>query len=167
MDLRPIWDALEASPVGDFVASSSWAFPMIESVHVIAIVTVIGTIMIMDLRLLGIASRSCSVTETSSDTLPWTWAAFVLAVITGSLLFVSKAHIYAIDPWFISKMILIVIAGVNMMIFHFFTWKSVSKWDTDCAVPLPGKVAGALSLLFWIMVVFTARLIGFTLGKYE
>lgn len=167
MNLEPVWDALEASPVGDFVASSPWAFPTIESVHVIAIVTVIGTIMIMDLRLLGVASRDCAVTETSRDTLPWTWGAFVVAAITGALLFVSKAHIYAIDPWFLSKMVLIVIAGLNMAVFHVFTWRSVGNWDCNCAVPLPGKIAGGLSLFFWVLVVFTARLIGFTLGKYE
>jgi hypothetical protein len=167
MNLQPVWEALEASPVGDFVASSSWAFPTIECIHVIAIVTVVGTVMIMDLRLLGLASKSCAVTEISSDTLPWTWGAFVLAAISGSLLFVSKAHIYMIDPWFLWKMGLIVVAGVNMGIFHFFTWKSVHAWNSDCAVPLAGKIAGGLSLFFWVLVVFCARLIGFTLGIYE
>lgn len=167
MNLQAFWEMLEASPVGDFVASSSWAFPTLECVHVIAIVTVVGTIAIMDLRLLGWASRTCSVTEMSNDTLPWTWGAFALAAVSGGLLFVSKAHIYAIDPWFLWKMFLILCAGVNMAIFHFFTWRTVHKWDSDCAVPLPGKIAGALSLVFWILVVFCARLIGFTLGIYE
>jgi hypothetical protein len=167
MNLQALWEALEASPVGDFVASSSWAFPTIECVHVIAIVTVVGTVAVMDLRLLGLASKSCAVTEISNDTLPWTWGAFVLAAISGALLFVSKAHIYAIDPWFLWKMGLIVVAGVNMAIFHFFTWRSVHSWDSGCEVPLAGKIAGGLSLFFWVIVVFCARLIGFTLGVYE
>jgi hypothetical protein len=167
MTLQDFAAALEASPIGDFVASSSWAFPTIECVHVIAIVTVIGTVAIMDLRLLGVASKESAATEMSADTLPWTWAAFVLAAISGSLLFVSKAHIYLIDPWFLSKMAFLVLAGINMAIFHVFTWRGVHKWDLGFETPMPGKVAGFLSLLFWILVVFCGRLIGFTLGKYE
>jgi len=167
MDLQPLWEALELSPVGDFIASSAWAFPTIESLHVIALVMVIGTVAIMDLRLLGLASKACAVTELSRETLPWTWGAFVVAAITGTLLFVSKAHIYVKDPWFVWKLGFLVLAGVNMGVFHIFTWRSVRKWDANCAIPLGGKIAGGLSLLFWVLVVFCGRLIGFTLGQYE
>ena len=167
MNLQALGEALEASPVGDFVASSSWAFPTIECLHVIAIVTVFGTVAIMDMRLLGLASKSSEVTEVSGDTLTWTWGAFVMAAITGTLLFVSKAHIYLIEPWFLWKMVLIALAGVNMAIFHLSTWRSVDNWNAARSAPLGGKIAGCLSLLLWIAVVFCARLIGFTLGLYE
>lgn len=167
MNLRAIGEALEATPVGDFVASSTWAFPTIETVHVIALVTVFGTVAIMDLRLLGLASRSSRMTEIEHDVLPWTWAAFGLAAITGALLFLSKAHIYLVEPWFLWKMSLIAVAGVNMAVFHVFTWRKVGEWDTAPTAPLAGKIAGGLSLLLWVAVVFCARLIGFTLGIYE
>jgi hypothetical protein len=133
---------------------------------VIALVTVIGTIAIMDLRLLSIASRDAAVTMMSRDTLPFTWGAFVLAAITGSLLFVSKATSYAHNPYFIAKMVAMFLAGVNMAIFHSTTWRTVSKWDSDSAIPLGGKIAGLLSLFFWVLVVFFGRAIGFTLGIY-
>jgi hypothetical protein len=161
------WQSLEASPVGDFVASSTWAFPTIEALHVISIVSVVGTILVMDLRLLGVASGEQRVTQISTDTLRWTWGAFVLAMITGSLLFVSKASIYTIEPWFLWKMVLIMFAGANMAIFHLFTWRSVDKWDTGSILPLAAKIAGGTSVGLWILVIFCARLIGFTLGKYE
>ena len=167
MFLKALWPALEASPVGQYIQASSWAFPTIETVHVTAIVTVIGTIAVMDLRLLGVASRRCSVTSMSKDTLPWTWGAFVVATLTGGLLFVSKATEYMVNPNFQWKMILIVLAGVNMAVFHVFTWRSVETWDSDCAVPLGGKIAGGLSLFLWILVVFFARAIGFTLDLYQ
>ena len=166
MYLKPLWQALEASAVGSYVASSEWAFPTLESIHVIAIVTVVGTVAVMDLRLLGLASNDAAVTTMSRDTLPYTWGAFVLALITGSLLFVSKATSYAANPWFIWKMAFLVLAGLNMGIFHVFTWRTVRTWDSDCAVPTGGKIAGALSLLFWLVVIFCGRLIGFTLGIY-
>ena len=167
MTLQAFWEALETSPLGDFVASSSWAFPTIESLHVISIVTVVGTVAIMDLRLLGLASRSWTMSQMSRDTLHWTWAAFVLAVITGTLLFISKAHVYAEHPWFIAKMLLIVLAGVNMAIFHMLSWRGVANWDSDRAAPLPGLIAGGLSLTLWLVVIFCGRWIGFTLGHYE
>ena len=161
-----LWPALEASALGQYVASSSWAFPTIETLHVIAIVTVVGSIAVMDLRLLGVASNDCAVTQMSRETLPLTWGAFVVAAITGSLLFISKATNYIVNPFYLWKMVLIVIAGANMGVFHLFTWRTVHRWDSDCAVPLAGKIAGGLSLGFWIIVIFVARAIGFTLDKF-
>ncbi len=167
MDLQSLWQALEASPVGDFVASSSWAFPAVESAHVIAIVTVVGTVAIMDFRLLGLTSRSWTVTQMSSDTLRWTWLGFAVAVVTGSLLFVSKAHVYAKEPYFLWKMGILALAGVNMAVFHALTWRDVERWNAARVTPTAAKVAGALSLACWIVAVFCGRFIGFTLGQYE
>ena len=164
MIFEALWKSLEASPVGAFVAGSEWAFPTIETIHVIAIVTVVGSIAVMDLRLLGLASRDNAVTAMSRDTLPFTWGAFVLAVITGSLLFVSKATSYAVNPYFQLKMVALALAGINMAIFHASTWRSVANWDAGSTIPTAGKVAAGLSLLFWILVIFFGRVIGFTLG---
>jgi hypothetical protein len=167
MSLQAFWESVEASPVGDFIASSSWAFPTIESIHVVAIVTVVGTVAIMDLRLLGWASPAWTARQMSNDTLRWTWVAFALAAVTGSLLFVSKAHIYAREPWFLWKLALIAVAGINMAIFEATTWKRVVGWDTDRKPPSAAILAGGLSLTLWVVVVILGRMIGFTLGQYE
>ena len=167
MSLQAFWESVEASGLGSYVASSSWAFPVLETIHVMAIVTVVGSIAVMDLRLLGLASTDRPVSEVSRDTLPMTWGAFVIAVLSGSLLFVSKASEYAVNPNFQWKMVLIALAGLNMAVFHLFTWKSVGDWDNDRSAPLPGRIAGALSLGIWITVVFFARAIGFTLDLYS
>lgn len=168
MLLKPLWQALEASSVGAFVAGNEWAFPTIESVHVISVVTVVGSIAVLDLRLLGATSRDHAVTAISRDTLPFVWGAFGLAAITGSLLFVSKATGYIANPYFLAKMACLVLAGINMAIFHLSTsWKSVHRWDVDHPVPRAGKIAAGLSLFFWILVLFFGRAIGFTLGIYQ
>ena len=166
MNWQAIWDWAELSPVGDFVASSSWAFPTFETIHVIAICTVFGTVAIMDLRLLGLASKENRVTELSRDALVWTWSAFLVAAITGSVLWMSKAHVYMRDPWLYWKMGLILVAGINMAIFHVVTWKTIGQWDAG-PPPRAAKIAGFTSLGLWIVVVFCARMIGFTLGIYE
>ena len=160
------FQAVENLPLSQYVAASTWAFPTFESIHVIAIVTVVGAIAVMDLRLLGLASTASAVTEMSRDTLPWTWGAFCVAMVTGGLLFISKATTYMVNPFFIWKMILIAIAGINMGIFHFFTWRTVQHWDQGMEIPLGGKLAGGISLGFWVVVVFVARAIGFTLDKF-
>lgn len=160
-----IWESIEYSSLGTSIAESLWAFPTLETIHVIALVTVLGTIFVMDLRMLGVASAGRAISKISTDTLKWTWIGFIVAAITGTLLFTSKASTYMVNPYFIVKMVLIVLAGLNMLYFHFVTWKNVDSWDlTD--TPMSAKVAGVLSLSFWIVVVFCGRAIGFTLGIY-
>jgi uncharacterized membrane protein len=161
-----IWESIEYSSLGISIAESIWAFPTLETLHVIALVTVLGTIFVMDLRLLGKASVNQSVTRMTNEILPWTWGAFVLAAITGSLLFVSKASSYMINPYFLVKMGLMVVAGLNMLYFHFATYKTVSAWDNTPVMPRGAKIAGITSILFWIVIVFCGRAIGFTLGIY-
>lgn len=160
------WQSIEASSIGAYIASSEWGFPLIETCHVIALVTVFGSIAFMDLRMLGLVSRNSAITAISRETLPFTWGAFLIAAITGSLLFVSKASSYMVNPWFLAKMCLIAIAGLNMMLFHFITWKTVKNWDTAVVIPASVKLAGALSLTFWLVILFCGRMIGFTLGIY-
>lgn len=161
-----IWERLEYSSFGTMVAESTWMFPTLETLHVIALVTVLGTIFVVDLRMLGLTSNKFAVTKTSNDVLPWTWGAFVLAAITGTLLFVSKASSYVINPYFLWKMAMLALAGLNMMYFHFITYRTVAHWDRDASMPVSVKVAGALSLIFWLLVVFFGRAIGFTLGMF-
>ncbi|TIX51561.1 DUF6644 family protein [Alteraurantiacibacter aquimixticola] len=161
-----IWESIEYSSLGIGIAESLWAFPMIESLHVMALVTVFGTVLIMDLRLIGLASTNVPVSTMSSDTLKWTWIGFVIAAITGTLLFISKASTYMVNPYFLTKMGLMAAAGLNMLIFHFLTYKSVADWDSSAALPKGAKMAGILSIVFWLIIVFCGRAIGFTLGIY-
>lgn len=161
-----IWESIEYSPLGISIAESLWAFPTIETIHVIALVTVLGTLLVMDLRMLGLASTAVPVRKVSEDTLKWTWMAFVLAAITGILLWISKAHSYMINPYFLTKMGLMAVAGLNMLYFHFVTYKTVDQWDTLASPPMAVKLSAVLSLVLWVVIVFCGRAIGFTLGIY-
>ncbi|MES2698677.1 MAG: DUF6644 family protein [Pseudomonadota bacterium] len=161
-----IWESIEYSPMGISIAESLWAFPTIETLHVIALVTVLGTLLVMDLRMLGLASTAVPVRKVSEDTLKWTWMAFVLAAITGTLLWISKAHSYMINPYFLTKMGVMALAGLNMLYFHFVTYKTVDQWDTLASPPTAVKLSAVLSLVMWVVIVFCGRAIGFTLGIY-
>jgi hypothetical protein len=162
-----IWQTIESSAFSSTIASSEWMFPTIETIHVIAIVTVIGAIAMMDMRLLGLASANRTVRALADDTLPVTWTAFALAVVTGLLLFVSKATSYMVNPYFLWKFAFMAAAGINMAVFHRYVAKGMDDWGAPGhAVPLNAKLAGSLSLALWIAIPFCGRVIGFTLGVY-
>lgn len=161
-----IWESIEYSSLGISIAESLWAFPMIETLHVIALVTVLGTLLVMDLRMLGWASTAVPIRKVSEDTLKWTWMAFVVAAITGTLLWISKTSSYMINPYFLTKMGLMAVAGLNMLFFHFVTYKTVDQWDTAASPPTAVKLSAVLSLVLWVVIVFCGRAIGFTLGIY-
>jgi Zn-dependent protease with chaperone function len=154
--------AIEASGVSDWLRASLKALPIIEAIHVMAIATVFGTILIVDLRLLGYPNTQRPFTRFEHELVPWTWGAFGLAVVTGLLLFAPNATTYYATPAFWLKMITILCAGVNMAIFELVTKRSVAGWDVNTQAPLPARAAGALSITFWVAVICFARWIGFT-----
>jgi hypothetical protein len=164
MPFEAFFQSIEDTGLGEFMRVNVFAFPLVESVHVLALTLVLGTIGMVDLRILGVSARNHSVIKLSNEIVPITWAAFVLAVITGGLMFVSKATDYMSNFFFVGKMILMLLAGVNMAVFEFFTWKSAKNWDVDVPSPIAAKVAAGLSLALWIGVVVFGRWIGFTIG---
>jgi hypothetical protein len=139
-----------------------WLFPIVETLHVISLAMVFGSIVMVDLRLVGATSRNSAVSRLSGEVLPYTWGAFICAVVTGTLLFVSKAHVYFYNLQFQLKFLCMALAGVNMAVFHFGTYRHVLEWDERHPPPRAAQLAGALSIALWIGVIFFGRWIGFT-----
>lgn len=156
-----IFTRLEATQVATAVRESTWLFPTIETLHVLFIALVVGTIMIVDFRLINVASRRRPVSELMNEVLPWTWVAFVCAVITGGLLFSSAAMKYSHNPQFLFKMLMLLVAGTNMAVFHLRSYRKVALWDRDMMTPTGARIAGGLSILIWVSVVALGRWIGF------
>jgi hypothetical protein len=154
---------LQATSLAVFIHQTKWAFTTIEVIHVIAILLVIGSIAIVDLRLLGVASTKRPFSQLAKDILPFTWVAFALAAATGSLLFLSQAAAYFTTTTFWIKMSIMALAGINMLIFEFITVRGVQKWDLQPSPPLPARLAGGISLACWALVVIFGRWTGFTL----
>jgi hypothetical protein len=139
-----------------------WLFPIVETLHVISLAMVFGSIVMVDLRLVGATSRNSAVSRLSGEVLPYTWGAFICAAVTGTLLFVSKAHVYFYNLQFQLKFLCMFLAGVNMVVFHFGAYRHVLEWDEKHSPPLAARLAGALSIALWIGVIFFGRWIGFT-----
>ncbi len=164
MTLDALWPAIERLPFAAAIRSNGALFPWIESVHVLAIVLVVGTIAIVDLRLLGVASTDKPVSRIGAQVLPLTWSAFGLAVITGLLLFSSSASTYAANWPFRLKMLALALAGANMALFHTTAYRGIGVWDAHRQPPSAVKLHAGLSLGFWIGVIAFGRWIGFTTG---
>ncbi|MEI9889290.1 MAG: DUF6644 family protein [Caulobacteraceae bacterium] len=162
MALDTLWTAIEQIPIAREIRATGQLFPWIESVHVLAICLVVGSIGIMDLRLLGLKSVDKPVSRISQQVLPLTWGAFALAVVTGSLLFASSATTYAGNWPFRFKMICLALAGLNMLLFHTTTWRSAMVWDTHRQPPAAAKIQAGISLGFWFCIIAFGRWIGFT-----
>ncbi len=148
---------VEKTPLAIFVSQSIYGFSAIDMFHIAAISVVFGMIAILDLRLMGLAFTDFSITDLSRQVLPWTWAAFAIAALTGALMFTGQALKYAANFAFLVKIALMVLAGLNVLVFHFITYRGVAKWDQGIAVPWAAKLAGALSLAIWIAVAAYGR----------
>ena len=152
---------LESTPPAIAISESSWLFPGIESLHVLAIALVVGSITMVDLRLLDINLRERPVGELIAEVLPWTWTSFAVALFSGALLFSSNATHYWSTVPFRAKMVLLALAGINMLAYHATIHRSIDLWGRRPPTPRAAKISGGLSLGLWIGVVVLGRWIGF------
>lgn len=153
------WMSIEELPFSLAVGESYW-FPLFESIHVVAATFLVGTIVMLDLRLVGWASLSQRVSRISAEVVPWTLGAAVLAVVAGVPLFMTRAAHYAHNTAFQIKIVFLVLAGVNMLWFHFRTSRSMSVWDAAVKPASAARFAGACSIVVWIAVMLSGRWIG-------
>lgn len=163
MSLQELIDAVQTSAVAEWMRTTNPAMQIAESVHVAAAIMVLGTVLIVDLRLLGLADMGRPFTRIGRGTLPVTWTAFAVAVVTGSLMFTTSAATYVGNTAFQLKALALLAAGINMALFQLVTARSVAEWDSRTP-PRAARAAGLASLLLWVAVVLLGRWIGFTKG---
>ena len=153
------WVAVENWGLSQIIAATNW-FPAIESVHVIAAAMVVGSILWVDLRLLGLAATRYPVSTINNELVRWTWGAFAVAAVTGLAMFITRASSHLVNPAFQWKIVLLALAGANMTYFHFKVYQHVQQWDSAVTTPVQLKLAGGLSLLLWSGVMLAGRWIG-------
>ena len=165
MDITALLKSIEASGLATRIRDAVWLFPLIESTHVVGLSLVFGTILIIDLRLLGVASTQRSFKQMASDILKWTWAAFALTALTGGLMFITNARVYYHNSFFRIKMLLLALSGINMLVFELTAGRTIHRWDKAPSAPRAGKAAAALSLAMWIGIIIMGRLVGFRTSR--
>ena len=153
--------AIEMSALGVAMRQSLWLYPIVEIVHLTGIALLVGSIAMLDLRLLGL-SRSVPVRRLASHILPWTAASFVLIVPSGLSMFVAHAGDFIASPVFVLKVCLILAGGVNAAVFHAGVFRGAADWDVNRAPPAAARIAAALSLALWVSVIACGRLLAYT-----
>ena len=159
MNDADVFEWLETSSLAVYIRHSHILYPVIEIIHIIGFIFLVGSAFLFDLRLLGIA-RKLPVKDVADYVLPWSRRSLLIVVPTGLLLFISQAKALSTNGIFGLKLILILIAFSNAGIFHRFTFPSVSNWSTS-ETPIEAKAAAIISLVVWTLVITCGRLIAY------
>src|SRR6266568_6421767 len=152
MSFLAFFEQLAESPWSVGLHESEIAYSIIESIHVWSLCLFFGMTLMFDLRLLGWTMRQVPVSEVIGRLQPWTIAGFVIMVISGTLLFFAIPLRSYKNIFFRGKMLLLLLAGLNVWLFHSRVFPSVTAWDLEGIPPRAARVAGALSLVLWIGV---------------
>ena len=140
---------------------STWGYPIVESVHVLALCLFLGMAVMLDLRLLGVTMRCAPVSEVMGRLLPWTAAGFVLMVISGALLFYAIPVRTFQNIFFRVKVAMLILSGLNVWVFHAGVYRRMAEWDLDPVPPRRARVAAGLSLALWASIVVAGRMIAY------
>ena len=142
--------------VGTQMQTNEYLFPTVEALHIMGSVALVASTSILSLRLAGFFLTEIPVSKIASQFLPWAWLGFVCQVVTGTLLFMSEATLAYANVVFQLKMGLIVLAGVNALIFQQTVYRRVKTWDVSNP-PFGAKFAGYFSIVTWFAVVAVGR----------
>lgn len=159
--MQGILDWLYNTTYAGLVRDSMWGYPIAESAHLIGIVIMFSTILLADLRLVGVARQISAQVLTSGFLLRFTWLGFALVLASGMSLFAAYAPDTITYPVFQFKLGLIAMAGLNMAFFTFRISHGMAQWDRDITPPLASRVSAGLSILLWTMTIFAGRLIAY------
>ncbi|MDU1920101.1 hypothetical protein [Enterobacter sp.] len=161
-DLLNTWlMLLQDSAVGETVRNARYLFPVLESLHILGISLLVGPAFTFDLRLLGMGRRIVPVTLAARYLLPVSHTGLLIVVITGLALLSAQATVIAAAgaaPW---KSGLIIVAGLNVLVFHKGIYRSVANWDLDVLSPLPARLSALVSALVWTGVIIAGRFLAY------
>ena len=159
MDAFGAW--LESTRVSAFMMHSVFAWPICACLHFIGLSLLIGTVGLFDLRLLGVAKGLSP--SAMHRLIPWGVLGFLINVVTGTLFFIGQPYRYIHNPAFQLKLTLIVVLGINMLVFYAGAYGRLAELGPDDMTPFRAKFAGATSLILWIGVICAGRMVAFFL----
>jgi uncharacterized membrane protein len=152
---------LAQTPWSIALHESLYAYTWIETAHVIAITLFVGTIAMVDFRLLGFAWNTVPVSQMTARILPWTVAGFAIMIVTGVLLFYAIPVRSWHSVWFRAKLVLLLVGAVNIFVFHFRVRRDRAAWDTAQRTPLGARISALVSLTVWLSIIVLGRMIAY------
>ena len=165
--LRSLFEYVSEFPSSIALRESQYVMPWVFVLHVISMCMFAGTILMMDLRLLGVGYMQTPFSQVQRRLFPWQMAAMLLSAATGLALVWGNPMNYVTNIIFWVKMLTMVLAGFNALAFHFITEYTLVDWDTGSTPPTGAKLAGALSIILWANVIVSGRLIPYALTWFR
>ena len=144
---------LQANPIGDVLNNTEWAFPLAECFHIVFFAMAIGSIVMVDLRLLGLAFQRRTPAEMVRDTWVYTLVGLAVTILAGMALFVSDPRMYSFNAWFRLKAAILLVA----ILYNYTVHSRVATRGSSKAVV---AVVGAISVLLWVSVVAGGVFVG-------
>lgn len=161
MSLLGLCEWLAETPWSVALHESLYMYPLVETVHVLSLMLFSGTVLFVDLRLLGWTFRDVPVSEVTARILPWTVAGFAIALVTGLLLFYAIPVRTYLSLFFRIKVAALGVAGISILMFHRYMAQTGTHWDRDPIPPPRARLAGAVSLVSWASVIVAGRMIAY------
>lgn len=149
------WLRLEYLPVAEWIGAS-WMFPLLNSLHVVSAALMLGALLMLDLRVAGLAATVYPLENLRRDCLPWIWGGFVVAVLSGAGMFVTRASVHILNVAFQWKVALMALAGLNMWLLQ----HGLGRLSADAELPMRLRMTGLASLLLWAGVMLAGRWMG-------
>jgi hypothetical protein len=156
---------VDAMPNSIALRESIYVWSYILLAHVVSMCLFAGTVVMMDLRLLGIGNMQTPFSQVQSRLFPWQMLGMAGSALTGVVLLFAKPMEYYGNVFFWMKAIMMLLAGVNALAFHYLTYFSVDRWDTGSTPPFGAKLAGGLGVVLWAGVIVTGRLLPYNWFK--
>ena len=153
-----VW--LETTALAGAMRHWLWLYPIVEIIHIVGFVVLVGAAVMFDLRLLGI-SRALPASAMARHHLPWARGALLLVVPSGLMMFIAHATEFAENPAFRLKLILLAAAGLNALLFHRGAFRGVGGWEANTGVPVTARAAAVVSLVLWVGVIACGRLLAY------
>ena len=156
-------EQIEATSLGVFVRESLWGFPILVAIHIVTLVFSVGIVVWLDLRLLGVSMTGVPVSRVYRRLMPLAFVGFAIMVVTGVTLLTGFATSAYKNPYFRVKLIALLVAGVNALVYHTNVERRISLWDRSPVPPGAARMAGLISILAWTTVILAGRMMSYTL----
>jgi len=142
---------------------SLWAEPLVETIHVLTLTLFLGFAVMLDMRLLGVVLKRRRMSEVLAQFNPWLFGGFAVMIVSGLLLFCGDPISFWTTTFFKVKMVMLVLAGLNVLIFNATIGRKVAEWDLNTSTPGAAKVAALVSLVLWVLIIAAGRGIAYAL----
>jgi hypothetical protein len=158
-----VFEWLESTALAATIQESLYGFPAVVAIHILGLTLSVGSLLWVDLRLLGLCMRGVRVSEIYRGLAPWFAAGFLLMFASGAVLFTAFATSAYANVFFRIKMLALALAALNAVGFHWLSGKRSAAWDAAPQPPATARLAGLTSLVLWVAVIVAGRMMSYTM----